>query len=131
MFPIFPFPAAWDGTAYEKNRKSVAIKDVAAAQKDQKNIAGDGGAGGVGGDGGGVGGDDGAGGGGSRSGAAVTAAAGLPDACLHTDGTVRDKQIMVGTSTKANNAPTRSPTIIFGRRVSRNQNSASSRRSSI
>ena len=59
-------PAAWDGTKYAKNRNSVVIKDVAAAEhdKDTSNLL-------------------------------STMTENLIPSALHVDGTLRDKQIMV------------------------------------
>ena len=59
-------PAAWDGTKYAKNRNSVVIEDVAAAEhdKDTSNLL-------------------------------STMTENLIPSSLHVDGTLRDKQIMV------------------------------------
>ena len=59
-------PAAWDGTKYAKNRNSVVIEDVAAAEhdKDASNLL-------------------------------STMTENLIPSALHVDGTLRDKQIMV------------------------------------
>ena len=59
-------PAAWDGTKYAKNRNSVVIEDVAAAEhdKDTSNLL-------------------------------STMTENLIPSALHVDGTLRDKQIMV------------------------------------